>query len=99
MFSWRRSSLVHLPANSKFGNRQTSYEFGNRSNLVIASPSWLTIRGTLIRGSSKRFEVIFVVHDQRARRNRCCSPCVESQHRLAAALPWDDDDASSVRRP
>ena len=49
---------------SKFGNRLEAW-----SNLVIASPSWLTIRGTLIRGSSKCFEVLFVVHDQRSRRN------------------------------
>ena len=44
-------------------------------------------------------EALFVVHDSALEGNCCCSPCVESQHRLAAAWQEDDDDAASRSAP
>ena len=57
------------------------------------------IRRTLIHGSAVRSHFRCARPATNREETSCCSPCVESQHRLAAAWQEDDDDAASLRRP
>ena len=64
------------------------------------SISWLTLR----RGDKRRWyytcwKPFSLCTTSRLEETSCCSPCVESQHRLAAAWQEDDDDAASRSAP